>query len=105
MSLADSCSRGGGSASKLWSVFGTKLPESNMQESETAPRGGETLRLVCLEKPSKASKIVTTGERAFELLFCGQKADLGRNFRDVGESHGGVSGGQEGYGASERRRE
>jgi hypothetical protein len=49
-------------------------------------------------------KIVTTGG-GFELLFCGQKPDLGRNFRDVGESHGLVSSGWEGYGASERRRE
>jgi hypothetical protein len=50
-------------------------------------------------------KIVIAGERAFELLFCGQKSDLGRNFRDAGESHGGVCVRQEGYGSSERRRE
>ena len=106
VSLADTGSRTRRSATKLAPVFGTKLPESNMQESGTAPWGEELRRLVCLEKPGKGQrKIASTGERGFELLFCGQKADPGRNFRDVGESHGRVSGGQEGYGSSERRRE
>src|ERR1700674_1229132 len=106
VALADSGARTRRSATNPAPVFGTTLPESNMQGSETAPWGEELRRLVCLEKPWKDQrKIVNTGERGFELLFCGQKADPGRNFRDVGESHGRVSGGQEGYGSSERRRE